>query len=103
MTSDPRVHRRPKNQITLGNRSAQAFGFNWSDPMLENVSQAAAACPNQIRSEWSNKIARAEDRLKRVVQREAGNGSELLELMNVKATLGWPQMLQANQSAWLDI
>jgi hypothetical protein len=41
--------------------------------------------------------------LKRVVQREAGNGSELIELMNIKATLGWPQMLQANQPAWLDI
>jgi hypothetical protein len=57
MTSEAWVRRCPENQITLRNRPAQALGFNRSNPMLENVSQAAAACPNQVGSEWSNQIA----------------------------------------------
>ena len=57
----------------------------------------------QIRSKWSNQITRAKYCLNRAVQRESANGSELIESIDIKTTLRRPQMLQANQSAWLDI
>jgi hypothetical protein len=48
--------------------------------MLKNVIQAAPACPDQVRSEWSNQIARAKDFLTRVVERETRHASKIVTM-----------------------
>jgi hypothetical protein len=71
--------------------------------MLKNVIQAAPACPDQVRSEWSNQIARAKDFLTRVVERETRHASKSLQLLHIESTVRRPQMLQSNQPAWFHL
>src|SRR5262245_21851389 len=98
-----RVRRRPEKQATLRHGPAEALSLDRSDPVLEDVGQAAAACRDEVRGERSNQVTCAKDHLARIVKREAGSNSEFIESMKIEASLRQPQMLQPDQAARPDI